>query len=518
MDCLKNEKFEIENALKRKNELIASFAHEARNQLSGIMGLSEVVISDDIPEHVKDNVKMIYSTSEAMLSMMSDMLDASKIEAGRLELENVEFNMWKVVEDLTKLYEARARRKGLKLLCYVASEVPEILLGDPAKFRQAVGNLLTNAIKFTEKGEITLKIGLGDKKNEIADERARVEIKVTVSDTGVGIPLEKQPLLFEQFVQADPSVYRKHGGTGLGLFITRSIVEKMGGKVSLESIPGVGSRFSFTAVFSVAEFESVPFLDQKDFEEGSRIRQKMKRIVVIDDNFVNRALLTDVLTGLGHAVVCAENGSEALDMMVARNFDLVIMDLQMPVMDGFETAAEIRRGDRCRINRSVPIVGVTASALKSDRARCADAGMNAFMTRPLKVTEIASIIDYLCEGEKRLSGAASGTVLDIEKSLIRYGNNEELYYMACDSFKKTAPAMINTIYTEYRTSDFKALAQTARELKTFARAIGAEPLKEVLLHIEFAAGGCDEWELNGLMQRLGSEFCRVDKVLSGINR
>jgi len=509
---------------KRKTEIMSSFAHEARNQISGIIGLSEIILSNNLTDAVRDNVKLINSASESLLSLLNEVLDAAKIEAGKLELECVEFNMWKVMENLIKIYELRAKIKGVRLLCYVASEVPEVLYGDPSRFRQAIGNLLSNALKFTEKGEIVVKVGLNEKLRGGVHSQDNVELMISVSDTGIGIPIEKQPLLFDEFAQADSSVSRKFGGTGLGLFITKSIVEMMAGKIWLESVPGIGSRFNFTVCFKVAEFERSPFLDPADMVANSGKKQSARRILVADDNLVNRIILADALTELGHSVVCASNGREALDMLTARSYDLIFLDIQMPFMDGFETASAIRSGGVSRINIKVPIVGVTARAMKSDRERCVEAGMNAFLTKPLKITEIMSLINYLCEGDERAAGCgnskktAESVVIDIEKSLVRFGNNEERYYMACDSFKKSAPEMIKNMILEYGAAEYNALAHTARDLKTFARTIGAETLKEVLLHIEFAAGSVNERELGTLMPKLGREFKRVETVLSGLNK
>jgi len=330
-----------------------------------------------------------------LLSLINDILDFSKIEAHKLEMETLDFDLRTLLKNPVNLLEISAREKGLVLVCTVEPQVPSLLCGDPGRLRQVLVNLASNAVKFTEHGEIAIRVSL-----ENEDER-KITIRFSVSDTGIGIPADRQDILFSPFSQVDGSTTRKYGGTGLGLAISKQLAELMGGEIGLESKEGIGSTFWFTIVFEKQMTRPKP-ADNGTIEimggagvNGietdpplSRSFKRKIRILVAEDNPVNQKVAQALLRKMGFSSDVVANGMEAVSALQTIPYDLVLMDCQMPEMDGYEATILIRGNGSKALNPCIPIIAMTAFSMQGDREKCMQAGMNDFIAKPVQKREL----------------------------------------------------------------------------------------------------------------------------------
>ena len=352
--------------------------------MTGVLGMLEVVLDTNLSSEQKEYLETARSSGEALLSLLNDILDLSKIEAQRLELIPATFSIRKLVEDAVRMFEVPVQQSGLAVSVQIEPDVPDLLVGDVARLRQVVLNLLGNAVKFTERGRIVLRVELEEHKP------SEVSLHFLVSDTGIGIREEDQAWIFEPFRQVDGSASRRFGGTGLGLAICTRLVNLMGGRIWVESRWGEGSKFHFTAAFALASVDAAK--QPSDAHDLALLTSAVfsvdlppvppLRILVGEDNAVNQKLIVHVLRKQGHDVVVAENGLEALAALKKRSFDLVLMDVQMPRMDGFEATAAIRKMEH-GTGTHLPIVAMTAHAMAGDREKCTQAGMDDYLSKPL---------------------------------------------------------------------------------------------------------------------------------------
>jgi len=471
-----------------KSDFLANMTHEVRTPLNGILGMTGLALETDLAHDQREYLELVKSSAEALLSLVNDVLDFSKYEAGKLGLDCVDFSLRALLRDVLRPLALRASVSGLGFESVVEDQVPDHLVGDPLRIGQVLRNLAGNAVKFTNAGKISVNVRAESR------EASRVTLWFSVADTGIGIPRDKQRSIFDPFTQADGSTTRKYGGTGLGLSISSGLVELMGGRIWLESEVGRGSTFYFTLPLELAAAresrESSPEWRDAAAQPGVQLVsngiKRQLRILVAEDNSVNQRLATRLLEREGHSVTIAGSGREALETLEQSQrertpFDLVLMDVQMPDLDGLQATARIRENERAWGGR-VPIVAMTAQSSEADRLRCLESGMDAYITKPVKVPDLLKMIETAVPGGKSMNADTTPQEpavevqlqqLDEALALSRVGGDVDLLKEVVELFLDDYPATFEKIKGAVESRDPAALEHHAHSLKGSVSTFGA---------------------------------------------
>ena len=473
-------------ASRAKSEFLANMSHEIRTPLHGVLGMAALLLDTPLSPGQREQLQTIYGSGLALVDIINDILDFSKIDAGKLSLEAIDFDPRVLVREATAVVALRAQEKGLAFTSEIAEAVPAGLRGDPVRLRQVLVNLLGNAVKFTESGSVALKLAVMSDAGEV------IALRCEVRDTGVGIAAEVQASVFESFTQSDSSTTRRFGGTGLGLAICRRLVTMMGGEIGLDSAPGRGSLFWFTVKLARA---SAPLRTPSGPIASASARPaalpslRRGRVLVAEDNLVNQRVAAAMLAKLGQEVEVAQHGREAVERWRARPFDIVLMDCQMPEMDGFAATRAIREEEGP--GRRVPIVAMTAFAMKGDRERCLDAGMDDYIAKPMPLAVLAEVL------ERWVGGIAEASVQGEEEdagSAVAVALWEELRGELSDDELRELLALLRrqaaTTFVELRervaAGDVPGIGALAHKLCGSAGNLGAQGLAQGLRAMEVA--------------------------------
>jgi PAS domain S-box-containing protein len=519
MDCRdieqrKKDEAELLRAQKARELFLANISHEIRTPINGISGMATLLSNNASPEDTKTYLSAIKSASENLKVIINDILDLSSIESGKLKFEHIDFSMYDLVISLIGSFKAQALTKNVELNYHIDERAKGVFMGDPVRLNQILINLIGNAMKFTHRGYIKLNISV------LKPGKSRSLLQFDVTDTGIGIPKEKMDTIFESFSQADASVTRKYGGTGLGLTIVKQLVEMQKGWIKVVSEEDVGSVFTVAIPYDHGQESAVKTTSQTPLKQTVADFSGFT-ILLVEDNDINRLYAGSILKSCGCKVEMAENGMVAIGKLKSNAIDIVLMDIQMPVMDGFEATKSIRMGEK--ETKDVPIIALTANATPKVVERLRVSGFNAYLSKPFAPDELYSTLGkYLKPGLKQLvQGGASllareYKIVDLSFLAKVSGNDDVFINDVVSSFLQTTPPLLDGIQEALTVADTKKMAQLIHRVKPSLTMIGLGKTKELAdyLEVELAANQLSDYmrqgiekfmeQVNGALSELGA--------------
>lgn len=510
-------------ANRAKEELLSTMSHEIRTPVSSIVGMLDLVLNMSLTYEQREYLQTVKSSADHLLGLLDHALEFSRMEAGRLELDKIDFDLRSSLEAAIQSLAVSAGKKGLELVCHIDRDTPTYLVGDPGRMRQIIINLVGNAIKFTDAGHVLMTCEVQELLGDA------VVLRFTVTDTGIGIPDDKRESIFEPFRQVDGSIARRYGGTGLGLSISKKLVETMGGRIWVESELGVGSSFHFTLQLALQRGDELPrpHCDQDDIkqERRSELIHALKsasedavstgnahcqasipsfrngeprpgelkavsklRILLAEDNPVNQMVTVGILEKHGHSVTIAEDGRRAIRLLEKQQFDLVLMDVGMPVMDGIKTVKNIRNSSSSF--QSIPIIAMTAYPIRTYHAICIEAGMNDYLTKPINSERLLAVVARWTRQEEKClsaevnSDASLEKVIDVDQAISRMGGDTALFREALEIFLQDASERVQLLRNAIERTDYGLVRKIAHRLGGAASSVGAVGVQAVAGELE----------------------------------
>jgi len=493
-----------EQSEKFKQQFLANMSHEIRTPMNAVMGMTSLALETPLNEKQKSYLTGVKKASDNLLHIIDDILDLSKIEAGKIELENIDFSVYDLVQQVREVLQHKAAEKDLQLIVTIERSIPEVLTGDPVRLTQVLMNLAGNAIKFTSRGSVTIALAKGN-----AD-----EIKFSVTDTGIGIPESKLQTIFESFSQAHASDTRKYGGTGLGLTISKQFIELMGSRLKVESVENSGTTFSFSIPLPPGSAERLAGQSNPENTDASVLNGL--KILLVDDHSDNRIVCRDTLELKAKVeVVEAVNGQDALDKLAAEDFDVVLMDVQMPVMDGYTATKRLRSQEPSSRNQATPVIALTASVIRSDLDRCRESGMNDYVPKPFKKSQLITVIARVTGREiklvsepvhafKSLNGESGSGVTNLSYLTDFCDGDRERMQKYINIYLESAPVLIEGLYAAESKNDREEIASLVHGFKTKLIMMGMDNATELAHQVELEARktSADEPLIREIVSRL----------------